>query len=184
MPAPSTSPSVVVVDRGRTVAGVGPSSSAADDLPATETARARVRRLVLPAGYTGTSPTSPIAVPEQWTDDGRPTGQCDGSTVPQSNVATDVDVWRATFDPAGSFYARTSSKARPHVPRDTTQTFDNGTYIGLMQTWSNCGDSGAARLVMLAVSPPDKSVTLYLEIQLPTDDNTALQTILSSFAQL
>jgi hypothetical protein len=83
----------------------------------------------------------------------------------------------------GSFFTNLF-KGSTTCPEGSTQTFDNGTYIGLMQTWSNCGDSGAARLVMLAVSPPDKSVTLYLEIQLPTDDNTALQTILSSFAQL
>ena len=75
-------------------------------------------------------------------------------------------------------------KGSATCPDGSTQTFDNGTYSGLMHTWSECGDSGAARLVMLAVSPPDKSVTLYLEIQLPTDDNTALQTILSSFGQL
>ena len=31
--------------------------------------------------------------------------------------------------------------------------------------------------------PADNSATLYLEIQLPTDDDTALQTILASFQQ-
>jgi hypothetical protein len=59
------------------------------------------------------------------------------------------------------------------------QTYSNGTFTGLMQTWTECGDT-TSRNVMLAVSPADQSVTVYLEIQLPDQDNTPLQAVLSS----
>jgi hypothetical protein len=74
-------------------------------------------------------------------------------------------------------------KSSTTCPVGTTQSFDNGSYSGLMHTRTDCGDIGA-RLVMLAASPPDDSVTLYLEIQIPAADDTALQTVLSSFGQL
>jgi len=50
---------------------------------------------------------------------------------------------------------------------------------GLMQTWTNCGDL-PTRMIAIAASPPDHSATVYLEVQLPTADDTALTTALSS----
>ena len=63
------------------------------------------------------------------------------------------------------------------------QSFDNGTYQGLLHTWTNCGGT-ATRLVTVVVSPPDNSTTLSIEVQLPTADDTALRTVLTSFRQL
>jgi hypothetical protein len=60
------------------------------------------------------------------------------------------------------------------------QTFDNGTYTGYLQTWSAC-DGTETRIVSVAVSPADRSATLHLEVQLPTADDTPLQTVLASF---
>ena len=59
------------------------------------------------------------------------------------------------------------------------QSFSNGTFTGLMQTWAECGDT-ISRNVLLALSPADQSVTVYVEIQLPDTDNTPLQAVLSS----
>jgi hypothetical protein len=59
------------------------------------------------------------------------------------------------------------------------QTFSNGTLGGLMQTWTACGGT-TSRNVLLAVSPVDQSVTLYVEVQLPDPDNAPLQAVLSS----
>ena len=59
------------------------------------------------------------------------------------------------------------------------QAFDNGTFTGLMQTWSACGGT-ASRNVLLAISPTDQSNTVYIEVQLPDADNTPLQAVLSS----
>ena len=59
------------------------------------------------------------------------------------------------------------------------QSFDNGTFTGLMQTWTACGGT-ASRNVVLAISPTDQSVTVFVDIQLPDADNTALQAVLSS----
>ena len=63
------------------------------------------------------------------------------------------------------------------------QSFDNGTYRGLMHTWINCGGTKPG-FVTVVVSPPDNSATLVLEVQLPTADDTALRTVLASFGQL
>ena len=48
-----------------------------------------------------------------------------------------------------------------------------------MQTWSGCGGT-AVRNVQLAISPADQSATLHIEVQLPDDDNSPLQAVLSS----
>ena len=48
-----------------------------------------------------------------------------------------------------------------------------------MQTWAACGET-VSRNVLLALSPADQSVTVYVEIQLPDQDNTPLQAVLSS----
>ena len=37
------------------------------------------------------------------------------------------------------------------------------------------------RIVSVAVSPADRSATLHLGVQLPTADDTPLQTVLASF---
>ena len=63
------------------------------------------------------------------------------------------------------------------------QTFDNGTHSGYLQTWDAC-DGTETRIVAVAVSPADHSAMLYLEVQLPTADDTALETVLASFEQL
>ena len=65
---------------------------------------------------------------------------------------------------------------------DGLRSFDNGTYRGFLQTWTECGGT-TTRIVSVAVSPADNSATLYLEVQLPTADDTPLQTILASFQQ-
>jgi hypothetical protein len=59
------------------------------------------------------------------------------------------------------------------------QAFDNGTFTGLMQTWSACGGT-ASRNVLLAISPADQSATVYVEVQLLDADNAPLQAVLSS----
>ena len=59
------------------------------------------------------------------------------------------------------------------------QSFSNGTLTGLMQTWTACGDT-ASRNVQLAVSPADQSMTVFVEIQLPDEDDSPLQAVLSS----
>jgi hypothetical protein len=63
------------------------------------------------------------------------------------------------------------------------QSFDDGRFRGLMHTWLDCGGTGT-RLVTVVASPPDESATLFLEVRLPTDDDSALQTVLASFGQL
>ena len=45
------------------------------------------------------------------------------------------------------------------------QSLSDGTFTGLMQTWTECGDT-TSRDVQLALSPADQSVTVYIEIQL------------------
>jgi hypothetical protein len=137
-----------------------------------------------------------VDVPSSWRDVRQyPSYNDDGTDRPRIVASLHIDTMLQQFEVPGVFlieypYVDPGSfltnlfKGSTTCPTGSTQTFDNGTYSGLMQTWSDCGDNRAARVVMLAVSPPDKSVTLYVEVQLPTDDNTALKTVLSSFGQL
>ena len=75
--------------------------------------------------------------------------------------------------------AAQQSRLRRRCTDGGVQTFDNGTLTGLMQTWTACGGT-VSRDVVLAVSPADQSVTVYVEIQLPDNDNAPLQAVLSS----
>lgn len=59
------------------------------------------------------------------------------------------------------------------------QTLTVGDYTGILQTWSNCG-STSTRIVQAALSPSDQSATLFLDVQLPTADDTDLTTALAS----
>lgn len=55
--------------------------------------------------------------------------------------------------------------------------FDNGSVSGLMKIWTEC-DGTDTRLVTLAVA--DSNHTLYIEVSVPDDDVTGLQTVLGS----
>lgn len=61
--------------------------------------------------------------------------------------------------------------------------FANARFTGLMQTWTGCGDT-PTRVVQLALTTADQSVTILVYAQLPDADNTALAAVLGSLELL
>ena len=132
-----------------------------------------------------------ISVPSTWTDtDVGPQLNDDASDRPRVAAAPVLDEFYSEWEAPGvqvvayPFTDDPSTLLRNLGFADQctdagVQSFSNGTFTGLMQTWASCGDS-VSRNVLLALSPADQSVTVYVEIQLPDQDNTPLQAVLSS----
>jgi hypothetical protein len=132
-----------------------------------------------------------MSVPSTWTDtDGTPDFNDNGSDRPMVTVAPDVNGFYADWFVPGAqvtafpFTGDPSALLRnlgfAQQCRDGgVQSFADGTFVGLMQTWTNCGGT-ATRNVQLAISPADRSATVHIEVQLPDADNTPLQAVLSS----
>ena len=57
--------------------------------------------------------------------------------------------------------------------------FDNGRFIGQLQTWLNC-DNGTSRFVQLAVRPVDNSFTMFLQVAQATPNDAQLLRIIGS----
>ena len=132
-----------------------------------------------------------MSVPSTWTDT---TGIADlndnGSDRPVLAAAPDVNGFNTDWLVPGAvvtafpFNSDPSALLRnlgfPDQCRDGgVQSFNNGTYSGLMQTWTACGGT-STRNVQLAISPADQTVTMHIEVQLPDADNAPLQAVLSS----
>jgi hypothetical protein len=132
-----------------------------------------------------------MSVPSTWTEtDSVPDFNDNGTDRPLVSAASDLNGfytdWLVPGAQATAFPFNSDPSALlynlgfPDQCRDGgVQSFDNGTYIGLMQTWTNCGGT-ATRNVQLAISPADRSATVHIEVQLPDADNAPLQAILSS----
>jgi hypothetical protein len=132
-----------------------------------------------------------FSVPSAWSDtDTRPQMNDDASDRPRVAAAPVLDEFYGEWDVPGVqvvAYPYTSDPSTllgnlsfgDRCTDGGVQSFDNGTLSGLMQTWTACGGT-VSRDVVLAVSPADQSVTVYVEVQLPDSDNTPLQAVLSS----
>jgi hypothetical protein len=132
-----------------------------------------------------------ISVPSAWTDtDVLVHMNDDGTERPHVAAAPVLDSFYTDWTAPGVQVVAYPFTSNPSVLLQNlgfagqctdggVQTFDNGTFTGLMQTWTACGRT-ASRNVLLAVSPADQSVTVYIEVQLPDADNTPLQAVLSS----
>ena len=132
-----------------------------------------------------------IAVPNTWTDqEVFPDINDDGSERPLVAAAPDLDGfftdWLAPGAQITAFPFNSDPSALlfnlgyPDQCRDGgVQSFNNGAFVGLMQTWTGCGGT-TARNVQLAISPADQSATLHIEMELPDADNSPLQAVLSS----
>jgi hypothetical protein len=132
-----------------------------------------------------------VAVPSTWTDtDNFPSMNDDASDRPTVKAAPALDEFLDEWGAPGvqvvayPFTADPSTLLRNRGFADQctdagVQSLSDGTFTGLMQSWTECGDT-TARDVQLALSPADQSVTVYIEMQLPDEDNTPLQAVLSS----
>ena len=132
-----------------------------------------------------------IAVPSTWTDTATlPNMNDDASDRPRIAAAPVLDEfytdWAApgvqvvaypfTDDPSTLL---TNLGFAGRCTDGGVQSFSTAAFTGVMQTWTDCGGT-ASRDVLLALSPPDQSVTVYVEVQLPDSDDAPLQAVLSS----
>jgi hypothetical protein len=132
-----------------------------------------------------------MSVPTSWTGVNAVADMNDnGTDRPRLAAATDVDAFYTDWQVPGAEVIAFPFNNDPSVllrnlgfagqcSDGGVQTFNSGTFSGLMQTWTACGGT-ATRNVQLAISPPDLSVSLFIEVQLPDADNTPLQAVLTS----
>jgi hypothetical protein len=132
-----------------------------------------------------------LAVPSTWTDVESVTGMNDNATDrPRLAAATDLDAFYSDWLISGAEVIAFPFMSDPSVLLRNlgyagqcndggVQSVDNGTFNGLMQTWTACAGT-PTRNIQLSMSPTDQSVTLFIEVQLPTADNSPLQALLST----
>jgi hypothetical protein len=183
----------ILADLGVVSGKVYPPASALP--PLTPTGTVPPELLIAPATQLMTVADGPgtlsVAVPSTWTDtDVTPQMNDDGSDRPRIIAAPVVDGFSSGWVVPGAqvvAYPFTSDPSTllsnfglaTQCTDSGVLAFDNGTFTGLMQTWTACGGT-ASRNVRLVVSPSDQSATVYVEVQLPDADNTPLQAVLSS----
>lgn len=134
-----------------------------------------------------------VQVPLTWSDvNGNSGTDADGSTVVALSAAPDLRVFSDTYDGPGLLLREAPYTRDPSVFL-TNFTFSECTdagltastregYVGVEQTWTNCGGT-TAEIHVVAANPLDgRQVTAVLVIQTitPTDDE-ALQVALSTF---
>jgi hypothetical protein len=151
----------------------------------------------LPADYVqlvDDTQTMTVAVPNTWTDVSTlPLVNNAGTQIPHISAATNYQVYYETFDAPGvelfaipfdanqqgvlDSYALTGGCAK-----NETVPFNDGRFVGLHGTWSDCGATGLPEWHLLVVSPPDNSRTLVLIVQITNQsEKPALDNILASF---
>ncbi len=193
-----TSPDDAVLDQILGSAGVVPGAvypTPAAEPPLNPTGPVPPELLLAPAAPLTTVTDSrgriSVGVPSTWIDtDVGALMNDDGSDRPRVAAAPVLDDFYTEWEVPGAqvvaypFASDPSTLLRNLGFADQctdagVQAFDNGTFTGLMQTWSACGGT-ASRNVLLAISPTDQSNTVYIEVQLPDADNTPLQAVLST----
>jgi hypothetical protein len=133
--------------------------------------------------------TISIAVPSAWTVvDTGPGQNDDGTPQPWISATTDMFVPRVIYRafPPGEFtpelldWSRFDGLCAP----DPLQPYDDGDFVGYVQSFNACDGAGASRIVEVMAIPRARSFTAYLVISLPgnADDAETLDGLLSSFS--
>ena len=138
--------------------------------------------------------TVTVAVPNSWTDvDTAPGSNPDGTLSPRISAASDLGVFVATFDAPGVAFWATTYTADDQALMDgygltrgcrrkEVVPYDDGAFVGIEGVWSSCGDTGAPSWHQIVASPPSRSFTFVLQVQLTTDaDTPMLDGVLASF---
>ena len=147
--------------------------------------------------------TIALVVPSTWTATVVvPVENADGTPRPWISATTDQETF---FPPAGSadtfsvpgvvyqaapFVADTAAELRASVYNEQctpgqVQTYDDGVFVGHIQTFDACGGT-ASRIVQVAANPADEAFTALVLIQLTgePDDTDTLNGLLLSFSQV
>ena len=151
--------------------------------------------LVLPAGYTMLVDSTghlTVAVPATWGDINLEPDTADSAVVPRINAATDLDVWRETFDAPGVLYAAYPYTAdeealyRDFEPSgcagEEAVPYDDGAFFGEWWRLTECGVSRQAEFHVVVASPASEDATVVVVVQLVgPQDQPLLDTVLQSF---
>ena len=151
----------------------------------------------LPPGYTmlvDNTGRLTVAVPDTWGDIDLEPDTVDGAVVPRINAATDLDVWRETFDAPGVLYAafpytadeealyRDRFELRSGCAGEEVVPYDDGAFFGEWRKLTECGPSGEAELHVVVASPASEDVTVVVIVQLVgPQDQPVLDAVLQSF---
>jgi hypothetical protein len=138
--------------------------------------------------------TITIAVPSAWTSTHTaPRPNSSGQVMPFIAATTDLDAYGAGYLVPGAefgvrnYVADTAELAAIPYEECTSgglQTYDDGRFVGHIQTWTNCGGTATTLMVLVANTPPDTTHTVVVTIQLTgqPDDALTLDGLLSSFS--
>lgn len=133
-----------------------------------------------------------MSVPATFADTSTAAGvNNDASARPTLGGAPNLDAYYSLWDAAGieAVLLPVADPATLLANREQPCTdggvrpFSNARFSGLMQTWEGCGGT-QTRVVQLALTPADRSVTILVYAQLPNADTTPLAAVLGSLELL
>ncbi|CAN5839524.1 hypothetical protein BH24ACT5_BH24ACT5_08410 [soil metagenome] len=206
-PVPSSTVPVVTVPpkTAATPAMTVPPTTAATAPPMTGSLAVTVPPTTMPPAKAVTSPEPgfqtvtdasgrlSVQVPLTWSDvNGSPGTDADGTSVVALSAAPDLGVFSDTYDGPGLLFREVPYTRDPSVFLQNftfTECTDGGLsaspragYVGVVQTWTDCGGT-AAEIHVVAANPLDgRQVTALLVIQTVTPaDAAALPVALTTF---
>ena len=134
-----------------------------------------------------------VSVPATWTDrQTAPQMADDGSDRPKISASPDIDAMNSGWVTPGVWFGVVPAPADPSAwltaysfsdqcSRGPSEPFDNGTFAGTKDTWTNCG-GGTTQIVQVGARTADGSAGVFVQIQVPQPDDPSLAQVLGSLA--
>ena len=135
-----------------------------------------------------------VAVPDTWVDiDTTPRANGDGTVMPSIEAATNIQTFTETFDEPGVLYRAIAYDPDHQGLMDRygltggcrlkdVVPYDDGAFVGLHGTWSDCGPEFDPEWHQVVASPPSQSFAVVLQIQITGPDQASVvDNVLASF---
>jgi hypothetical protein len=114
----------------------------------------------------------------------------DGSDRPKISASPDIDAMNSGWVTPGVWFGVVPAPADPaawltgysfasQCSPGPSEPFDNGTFAGTKDTWTNCG-GGTTQIVQVGARTADGSSGVFVQIQVPHPDDPALTQVLGS----
>ena len=132
-----------------------------------------------------------VTVPTSWSDrETFPQMADDGGDRPKIAASPDIASMNAGWTTPGVWFGVVPGPVDPaawlraysfssQCSRGPSEPFDNGTFVGTRDTWTNCG-GGAAQVVQIGARTTDGSSGVFVQIQVPTPGDPWLAPVLDS----
>jgi hypothetical protein len=132
-----------------------------------------------------------VMVPSSWTDrETAPQMADDGSDRPKITASPDIAAMNAGWSTPGVWFGVVPGPADPaawlrsyafssQCSRGPSEPFDNGTFAGTKDTWTNCG-GGSTQIVQVGARTADGSSGVFVQIQVPSPGEPWLAGVLDS----